>query len=54
MLKTKEIVILDEETAKKMKEEKVKEREEAIKKYLKETEPTIEELDIFDDFDDEL
>jgi hypothetical protein len=29
-------------------------REEAIKKCLKETEPVVEELDIFDDFDDEL
>lgn len=45
MLKTKEVVVLDEETAKKMKEERLRNRQEAIKKILKECEPTVEELD---------
>lgn len=49
MLKTKEVVVLDEETAKKMKEERLRNRQEAIKKILKECEPTVEELDFFDD-----
>jgi hypothetical protein len=54
MLKTKELIILDEETAKRMKEEKVKEQEKALKKYLQECEPVVEDLDIFDDLEDEL
>jgi hypothetical protein len=46
MLHSKTVVVLDEETAKKMKEERLKNREESIKSFLRECEPIVEEIDL--------